>query len=306
MSIFYKDLPRGGRVTNSARRGLAIALLGFFLLACGDIVVKSIAASWPGSAIAALRYTAGALGLALLVAIRCGRAGFAIPKPWLQLGRGVAVGVATATFFLSLRFMPLADATAIFFTAPIWTVILSFLLLREPPAPAVSASIALASVGVILVLRPNVLAFGAEALLPLTAALAMACLFLLNRRAAGLAPIIVLQFLAAAMALPILYCMALAGHLVGDPAMTVSWPSSNVLLGSLVVAISATCGHLCIFRATELASAATIAPMTYIQLLVALGADMFVFGDFPAWATLIGAGLIISGGLIVWHGQRRS
>jgi drug/metabolite transporter (DMT)-like permease len=110
-----------------------------------------------------------------------------LPKPWVQLGRGLAVGTATATFFLSLRIMPLADATAIVFTSPIWTLILSFLFLRERPKPAVLVSIVLATFGVLLILRPNVLAFGWEALLPLVAALAMACLFILNRRVGGLA-----------------------------------------------------------------------------------------------------------------------
>jgi len=294
------------RVVHAPRRALAIALLGFFLLASGDVVVKSIAAAWPGSATASLRYAFGTIGLALIVALRFGRAGFVLPKPWVQLGRGMAVGVATATFFLSLRVMPLADATAIVFTSPVWTVILSFLFLRERPAPAVLVSIALASAGVLLILRPNVLAFGSEALLPLAAAVAMACLFILNRKAGGSAPIIVLQFLVALMALPILFTLAALGHFSGDPAQAIGWPSIWVIAGSLVVAVTATCGHWCIFRATELASAATIAPMTYVQLLVALAAGALLFGDLPSWPMLAGAGLIICGGLWLWRAQRRA
>jgi hypothetical protein len=123
---------------------------------------------------------------------------------------------------------------------------------------------------VLLILRPNVLAFGWEATLPLVAALAMACLFILNRRVGGLAPVIVMQFVVAVMALPILFALAVFGHLSGDPAQVVTWPHWSVVLRCAIVAVTATLGHWCIFRATELASAATIAPMTYVQLLVAV------------------------------------
>jgi drug/metabolite transporter (DMT)-like permease len=292
------------RVRHAPRRALVIALAGFTILAVGDAVVKSMSGLWPGSAMAALRYLFGAVGLALLVALRFGGAGFVFPKPWVQLGRGMAVGTATATFFLSLRVMPLADATAIVFTSPIWTLILSFLFLRERPRPAVLVSILLASAGVLLILRPNVLAFGWEATLPLIAAVAMACLFILNRRVGGLAPVIVMQFVVAVMALPILFALAAFGHFSGDAAQAVTWPHWSVVLRCAIVAVTATLGHWCIFRATELASASTIAPMTYVQLLVAVIAGALFFGDLPTWPMAGGAALIISGGLWLWHKQR--
>jgi len=292
------------RLIHAPRRALLTALAGFTVLAIGDVIAKSMADDWPGSAIAALRYTFGALGLALLVALRFGRSAFVLPKPWVQLGRGLAVGTATATFFLSLRIMPLAEATAIVFTSPIWTLILSFLFLRERPRPAILVSILLASAGVLLILRPNVLAFGWEAVLPLIAAVAMAALFILNRRVGGLAPVIVMQFIVAVMALPILFGLALLGHISGDPAQVVDWPEPSVVLRCAIVAVTATLGHFFIFRATELASASTIAPMTYVQLLVAVIAGMLFFGDYPTLAMAAGAALIISGGLWLWRSQR--
>lgn len=293
------------RLVHAPRRALLVALAGFTILALGDVVVKSMAAAWPGSAIAALRYTFGALGLAVLVGVREGRGGFIMPKPWVQLGRGMAVGTATATFFLSLRVMPLADATAVVFTSPIWTLLLSFLFLRERPRPAVLVSVLLATAGVLLILRPNVLAFGWEALLPLIAAVAMACLFILNRKVGGLAPVIVMQLIVAILALPILFALTLIGHVSGDPAQVVTWPEPSVVLRSAAVAVTATLGHWCIFRATELASAAIVAPMTYVQLLVALAAGAALFGDWPTWPMGVGAGLIISGGLWLWRSERR-
>ncbi|HEY0325925.1 MAG TPA: DMT family transporter, partial [Allosphingosinicella sp.] len=196
------------------------------------------------------------------------------------------------------------DATAIVFTSPVWTVILSFIFLRERPQPAVLVSILLATAGVLLILRPNVLALGIEAFFPLLAAVAMSCLIILNRQAAGLAPAMVMQMLVAVMAVPVLLALAVAGHLSGEPGLAITTPAWSVVLRCAIVAVTATLGHWCIFRATELASAATIAPMTYVQLLVATGAGLLLFGDVPTLPKAVGALLIIAGGLWLWSRQR--
>lgn len=287
-----------------ARKGLMFALIGFSLLSVGDAVVKTMAGQWPGTAIGTLRYGFGAAGLAVLVALRDGRAGFVLPLPWVQAGRGAAVGIATASFFAALMLMPLADATAIVFTSPVWTVILSAIFLRERPAPAVLVSVVLASMGVLLILRPNVLALGWEAGFPLVTAVGMACLFMLNRRVGGLAPAIVMQFIVAVMALPVLAALTLLGHWSGDLDLRVGWPDAGVVARCAFVALSATAGHWFIFRSTELATAATVAPMTYAQLLVAIAAGALVFGDLPTPATVAGAALIMAGGLWLWRAQR--
>ena len=288
----------------AARQALLLALAGFSMLSVGDAVVKTMAGEWAGSAIAALRYLFGAAGLTVLVALRYGRGGFVFPRPWLQLGRGAAVAVATCGFFLGVMVMPLADATAIVFTSPVWTVALSALLLRERAPGGTLVSILLASAGVLLILRPNVLAFGGEALLPLIAAIGMAALIMLNRRAAGLAPVFVMQWLVALTAVPVLLAMALLGHLSGAPSLVIDVPDWTVVARCAAVAVTATAGHWFIFRATELASAATVAPMTYIQLLIAAAAGIALFGDPPTLAMATGSALIILGGLWLWRAQR--
>ncbi|HEV2078626.1 MAG TPA: DMT family transporter [Allosphingosinicella sp.] len=161
--------PGGG-----AGSALLLAAIGFSILSVGDAIVKTLAGEWPAPAVSALRYTFGALGLAGAVAIYHGRAGFVLPRPWLQFGRAAAVSLATICFFLGVMAMPLADATAIQFTSPILTAVLSALVLGERAPRAAWAAIVLAFLGVLLVLRPNVLEIGAEAFYPLGAAFGMA------------------------------------------------------------------------------------------------------------------------------------
>ena len=296
---------RAGRAGDT-RRALLYAMAGFALLATGDAVVKTMAGAWPGSAIAALRYLIGTAGLAVLVAATYGRAGFVAPLPWLQLARGLAVGTATLCFFLSIAFMPLADATAIIFTGPFWTALLSALILRERPTGAMLISTLLALAGTLVILRPNVAALGAAGLLPLGSAIAMSFLFILNRRVAGLAPVFTMQLLVAGAATPMLIAFAWVGHGVGPPVLEVGTPALSVVLRCALVALTATTGHWFIFRATELATASTIAPMTYVQILVALAAGWILFDDRPDAIMLVGVALIIAGGLWLWRaGQTR-
>ena len=287
-----------------AGTGLLLAALGFASLSVGDAVVKSMAGEWPAPAVSALRYTMGALGLSAILALRQGRAAFTVPRPWLQLGRAAAVSVSTICFFLGVMAMPLADATSIQFTSPILTAILSGIVLRERVPKAAWLAILLAFAGVLIVLRPNVTEFGAAAFYPLGAAFGMAWLIILNRKAAGDAPALVMQWLLAVPAVPILIASAALLSASGAEGLRIGWPSLEVVVKCAIVAVTATTGHLLLYAGTVRASAAAVSPMTYTQLFVATALGWVWFGDAPDLATYAGAALIIAGGLWLWRSQR--
>ena len=285
-------------------RALLFALSGFACLSIGDAVVKTMGGEWPGTAIGALRYAFGTLGLAIALAVVRGRAGFVCPRPWLQLGRGFTVAVASIAFFMAVQAMPLASATSIQFTSPMLTALLSALFLKERAPGAVWIAIALAFAGVLIVLRPEISALGLAALLPLLSALGMASLIIFNRVASRDAPLLEMQFLGAAAATPFLGVAVVLGHASGMPALHVPLPDWSILLRCGVVALTGTISHFLIFMATTRASAAVIAPMVYVQLFVAAGFGWLWFGDVPDLPALVGAALIVAGGLYLWHDQR--
>ena len=290
--------------SSSARSGLLYALCGFALLAMGDAVIKSIAGAWPGTAVAALRYAIGAIGLGTLLFLKEGRKGFALPMPKVQLLRGFSVALATICFFSAIFLMPLADATAIGFTSPMITVIFSAIFLNERTPATKWLAIVIAFGGVLLIMRPNVAELGWVALLPLVAAMSMALVMMGNRVVAGAGSPLLMQFLVASVAVPFILSAAFIGHFSGVPALHVGVPDWTIIVRCMLVAVTASCAHWLIFMATTRASAAEIAPMTYVQLLIAIGLGIILFGDWPDLTSLAGAGIIIASGLILWRGSR--
>lgn len=277
------------------------ALCGYMTLAVGDAIVKSMVPIWPATAIAALRYFLGAGGMAALLFWKEGKTGFVISNPKLHLSRAAAVSFSSVCFFMGVKFIPLAEATAISFMMPMFAAILSAFLLHEKASRAAWLATAIAFAGVLIILRPNVAEVGLAALFPLGSAIGMAILILLNRKAAGTASVLSLQFSIAALSTPILVAAAVLGDLSGLAGLEVGWPHWSVILRCAIVAVSASCAHALIFMATTRASAATIAPMTYSQLIVALVIGALVFGDLPDLTSMFGSALIVGAGLYLWR-----
>lgn len=294
---FFKHLGQGSESAIS----LLYAVCGFSLLSIGDSIIKTMNGTFPAPAVSALRYVFGAFGLLVAVLIVRGRDGLIFPKPWLHIGRALSVSLATLCFFLAIYVMPLAEATAIQFTAPIFTALLSAIFLKERAPRAVWVAIIFAFAGVLLVLRPQITVLGLPALLPLGAALGMSSLMIFNRKAAGVAPILEMQLLIAMLAAPVLITTAIVGHYSGVPQYHIPVPDWSVVARCAIVAMTATFSHMLIYMATVRTNAAVVAPMTYIQLLVAVTIGWFAFGDVPDVSTIIGAALIITGGLYLWR-----
>ena len=282
------------------RRPMLLALAGFAMLSCGDAVIKSMAGAWPGTAVAALRFTIGAVGLAVIIAVRSGRRGFYVPRPQLQLARGAMLAGSSLAFFIAVFAMPLAEATAIGFISPLLAGGFSWALLAERPPAIIWLASALAFAGVLIVLRPNVAELGFVAVLPLGAAAGFALMLVLNRMVAGLADVLLMQFLISAVAAPLLIVATLIGEASGVRAFAVSTPDLSVVARCTLVAVTATLSHVLIYSATTLASAGRIAPMVYIQLIVAMILGFVFYRDTPDATAMAGAALIISGGLLLW------
>ena len=286
------------------RAGLLYTMAGFVLLSCGDAVIKTMAGMWAPTGIAMMRYAIGAIGLSALLFAVERKTVFSMPRPGLQWLRGFSVGMATIGFFAALFVMPLAEATTIVFVSPMITGLLAPLFLKERARAATFIASAIAFVGVIVVLRPNFADLGLAALLPLVSAVGMSLLFMANRAAAGLASALAMQAYISATAAVILVAATVFGHVSGNAALALDWPHWSVIARCAIVAFSASVAHWLIYLGTTRAGAATVAPTTYVQLVVAITLGWLLFEDRPDIVTLLGGAIIIGAGLFLWREGR--
>ena len=286
------------------RSGLLLALCGFAVLSCGDAVIKTMADEWSPLAVGAVRFSIGAIGLSALLGFHEGSKGFRPSRPMLQLARGLCLAIASLLFFCAIFVMPLAEATAVAFLSPLLTALLSGPLLGEKVRPQVWIASLVAFGGVTLVLQPNVAELGWVGLLPLASATFFSLMMIANRAAAGQGSALSMQVFVAITAAPVLIVAAIVGNWSGVDLLRVDWPDWTVIARCALVALSASTAHWLIYLGTTRAGAATIAPMTYVQLLVASALGWLLFGDRPGLSTLAGAAVIVCAGLYLWHSGR--
>jgi drug/metabolite transporter (DMT)-like permease len=294
-----------GRAVQQRQTGLMFGLAGYMLLSIGDAVVKTTAGEWPGTGFSALRFAIGAVVIGLIVALTQGRAGFAVPRMHLQIARGMTLGVGALCFYLSLFVMPLAEATAIGFAAPMVIALLSARLLGERIARASWAAMVLATIGVLIILRPNVALLGWGALLPVVAMVAMAIFLMLNRATANDVSPLAAQFWVALWVTPLQAAVALVGHYSGARSLVFTQlPSPDIIARCCFVALSASGAHLLLFTATRRVSAATMAPTSYVQIIMAIGLGILLFNQPPDAVAMAGIALIVTAGLVLWYAGR--
>lgn len=222
----------------------------------------------------------------------------------LHLIRAALIVVATGLFFAALRFMPIANAIAIFFVEPFILTLLGGLILREEVGPRRIIACVIGFAGAILVIRPSFQELGIVALFPLGTALCFAFYMIMTRQMARRLHPFALQgytaFAACLIILPLLMAFNGTGSDLLDPAM----PQGIAVWLLLGVGVFSTISHLFISFALRFAPAATVAPLQYLEIVSATVLGYFVFSDFPDGLTWLGIAIIVGSGLYVFMRER--
>lgn len=265
------------------------ALLAFATFDAGS---KQMLARYPAPFLNIMRYSAVAtLALALLWRQRWPDLRGASHKPLLVL-RGIMLATVGTCFMTALIWMPLSEATAIYFTSPLIMVALSPWLLGERVRPAQWTAVAAGFTGMLLIVRP-----GAD--LPLLGTVLMAV------SAVGYAIFQVLtRKLSGKVAGPVQYaytafiCLAVtalpAPFFLPDP-----WPAPLDM--ALIVGLGACNGlaQILLIAAFQRVPAATLAPLNYFQLLLAVAFSTFWFQRPPDGLALTGIAMIMASGVFL-------
>jgi len=202
---------------------------------------------------------------------------------------GVMTVVSTLCLFAALSLLPLAFATSLSFTAPLFAAVMAIVILKERVNAARWITIAVGFVGVLIILRPGVAPVSPVSMLPLGFAIAYAFWFILMKRLGSTEQKTTTTFYQTVWAALLLTLIALPEW---------QWPSWDATWRSAAMGGLGTAAIFLVAWAFDLAEASLIAPFDYIRLpLIALIAYL-AFGEVPDIFTIIGA-LVIVGATLV-------
>ena len=267
--------------------GILLILAAGLLLASQDALSKSLTAVYPLLLVVWLRYLSQSVLMLALFAPRMGLNLLRTQRPWLQLVRGLSLVAITLLFYSALRFIPLGEATAVIFLAPLVVIVLSATWLKEHISRGLWLSVGVGLLGVLLIVRPGGALFTPAILLPLGAAFCFGLYQLLTRRLSATDHPATSNFLS-----------ALVGTLSVSVLLPWFWQTPTLVDGLLMATLGATAmtGHMLLTHAYRFGSAASLAPFTYVQIVTATLLGMLFFDHTPdLWAILGMAVIILSG-----------
>jgi drug/metabolite transporter (DMT)-like permease len=219
----------------------------------------------------------------------------ATPK-W-QIVRSMVHLMSMLFFFTGVKYLPLAKAASISFTAPFFVALLAWPILGERLTLNRFASIIVAFTGVLVIIRPGSDVFQWASLYMLGSALCYGLYQTLTRQVAGYDTA---ETTAVYSALVGTVVMSLAVPFFWVPIA--SWSDGAILFSLGIIGGTA---HYFVARAMVNAQASIIAPFGYWQLIGSVVVGYFISGYLPDMFTWIGAGIIVCAGLhIAWSETR--
>jgi drug/metabolite transporter (DMT)-like permease len=277
-------------------KALVLALIGFTSYSVADTSSKLLSAHYSVYQIIA--------GVALVILILCvllaGKMGgwqktFATNKRRIHLARGITNSIISVFLILALSKLPLATVYSILFTSPFIATLMAIPVFKERVSFHGWVSIIGGFIGVLLVFRPGVIAFDPDLIWALMSAGFIAVMFMLSRALKNEETALSLAFFPAVAnfvfmtPLAIFYFEPIA--LAHIPLFLLS--GFGVFGGMLGIAMAFQTGKTSI-----------VSPFHYSQIIWALLAGYFIFGDVPdAWA-MAGTSVIVASGLYLLFMER--
>lgn len=222
---------------------------------------------------------------------------FVTGAPAVQIGRSLLLLTSTCFFFTAIGRVPLADATAVSFTAPLIVAVLAGPILGERVGLGHWLAILVGLAGALVVARPTGAGANLYIFLVFGSAACYATYQILTRYVAGIdTPETTVTY------------SALVGTILLSVAVPFVWQTPERALHWLILGalgLLGGLGHYCVARGLTWGPASLLSPFHYVQLVWAAILGYVAFGDVPVATTWGGAALIVGSGLyIAWRGSR--
>lgn len=285
-------------VTAAPAVGIATMCAGVFCLTVNDAIAKWLGQFYPVAEVAFFRMLFALPWITVIGVLVGGRQALRTARPLAHLGRGLLATLATFSFFYGLTLLPLAETTAIAFTAPIFVSLLALPLLGERLGRGDWTAVVAGFIGVLLVVQPGTAAFQYGALAPLVAALAYALLMLTARMLGHGESIWATMFYATLV--PLLVSAALLPWFWEPP----QWRHLPVLfaLGAFGGAAMSL-----ITQGFRIGPASVVAPFDYTGLLWAVAFGWLFWRELPGpWAAAGALLIALCGVYLAYRNVRRA
>ncbi|HEY4373134.1 MAG TPA: DMT family transporter [Burkholderiales bacterium] len=270
------------------RGGILLMLACSMIFASLDATAKFMGMHYPVLQIVWFRYTFHVLGMLAIFVPVMGREMFrATNLPW-QVGRGLILVACTCCSFTGLRFMPLAEFTAISFVTPLLVTLFAGPMLGEKVSTGRWVAVGVGFIGVVVLIRPGSGLFGWPALIPLGMAVIYAMFQVLTRKYAGTDNPITTMFFS-----------GLAGAILATFAAPFVWKTPEPIHWPILMfmGVMGGGGHLILMLCFRRAPASVLAPFSYAQLAFATLIGILFFEYVPDRFSLLGMGIIACAGL---------
>jgi drug/metabolite transporter (DMT)-like permease len=276
-------------------RGIVLLVGATVFLAASDASAKHLTATLPAVQIIWMRYVGFAL-VALSILGLSGRVVLSSRRLSLQLARAASVLTSALLFVISLAYLPMADATAIAFLAPVFVTALASLFLGGLVGARRWTAVVTSLFGVLVIVRPGTSVFHPAIVVAVASALTWAVAIVLTRQIGRLdSPATTL----CVTALVGLGAISLVVPFVWRPVS-----GAEILIGGFVAG-SLTMGQLLTILAYRQANASVLAPFSYGLIVWSAIFGYFVFSYIPDLATLLGSCIIIVSGIHAAVSERR-
>lgn len=273
-----------------ARRGALIYICAGLVFVATDALAKSLVASLPVVHVVFGRHVSYLVAILVLAGRGRPRRLLATKRPWTQLARGLTMFGATATFFLALSLLPLAEVSTLGSTTPLIVVALAGPLLGERVTRFAIAGALIGFGGVVVLVGLDPTHLNVAMLVPLASALLLAIFSLLTRSLSA-EPVDVTVF-----------CSGLVGMvaaLVLEAVVpTSAAPTASEWVAIGVVGLLSLTGHRLLVAAYHWGRASDVAPLGYLSVVWSFLAGSIVFGEALQARALAGALAIAAGGIV--------
>ena len=282
---------------NNNLQGIVLILLGALFLSVMDGVVKILLDDgFPVLQVMAVRSWFVVPAMALWALWVLPRGALHTKRPGLHFLRVVLGFFAPFLFFSSLKTLPLADATVIFFGATFIMTALSVPLLKEYVGPHRWSAVLVGFLGVVVAANPSGDFFQSGSVLAMLSSLSYS-LFMLITRWMGPGEGAFKQ---------VLFFHAWVGVVASAFVLADFKP---MMLGDLglvaLLSVIAVLGQLCLTRGFSIAPVGVVAPFEYSAMVWAGLMGFWLWGDIPGSATIWGAAIIVASGLYLLHRETR-